>query len=151
MESTRVTEVHFSSSNKEQPVAASWKKSSGEVGRIEFEYLVDASGRNGIMSTRYLNNRKFNKSLSNVACWGYWENTHKYMPNTTRENAVYIEALEGNVEPAGMSTSALTHERYRRVWMVLVYSPARRIHVRGYCHGPRYQHQQEACWERSRG
>ncbi|KAG8216212.1 putative halogenase [Butyriboletus roseoflavus] len=93
-EETQVTELHFSTTNENQPVAASWKRPSGEQGRIEFEYLIDASGRNGIMSTRYLRNRKFNKSLNNVACWGYWENTDRYMPNTKRENAVWIEALE---------------------------------------------------------
>ena len=50
------------------------------------------------MSTRYLKNRKFNKSLNNVACWGYWENTGSYMPDTDRSNAVFIEALEGGAD-----------------------------------------------------
>ena len=136
VEETRVTEVHFSSSDKNQPVAASWKNTSGEQGRVEFDYLVDASGRNGVMSTRYLNNRKFNKSLNNVACWGYWENTGAYMPGTTRENAVYIEALEGN--PQSVSISAPAHGRYRRVRMVLVYSPARWNDVCWCCDRPRY-------------
>lgn len=131
VEETKVTEVHFSSTNEKQPVAASWKKTSGETGRVEFEYLVDASGRNGIMSTRYLNNRKFNKSLNNVGCWGYWENTKEYMPGTRRQNAVFIEALAGNPHLASMSTRA--HERYRRIGMVLVYSSARWYHLRRHC------------------
>lgn len=112
IEETRVTELHFSISDENQPAAASWKRSSGEQGRLEFDYLVDASGRNGIMSTRYLKNRKFNKSLNNVACWGYWEKTGWYMPNTKRDNAVWIEALEGDAEPA-ICVFNLTHAWFR--------------------------------------
>ena len=111
VEETQVTEIHFSTTDAKQPVAASWKRPSGEQGRIEFEYLIDASGRNGIMSTRYLKNRKFNKSLNNVACWGYWENTDRYMPGTTRENAVWIESLEGKAEVVSISTHS--HGQHR--------------------------------------
>ncbi|KAH7922202.1 FAD/NAD(P)-binding domain-containing protein [Leucogyrophana mollusca] len=93
VEETRVTELHFKSSDLKRPVAASYKTTSGTEGRIDYEYLVDASGRNGIMSTKYLKNRRFNKSLNNVACWGYWEGTGSYMPGTIRENAIWVEAL----------------------------------------------------------
>lgn len=44
-----------------------------EATTVEFDYLVDASGRNGLMSTRYLDNRKFHEIFRNVAAWGYWE------------------------------------------------------------------------------
>ncbi|KZT42314.1 FAD/NAD(P)-binding domain-containing protein [Sistotremastrum suecicum HHB10207 ss-3] len=63
------------------------------TGTIEFDYLIDASGRNGMMSTKYLQNRKMNESLKNVACWGYWRGGAMYMPGTTRENAPWFEAL----------------------------------------------------------
>ncbi|KAH7886566.1 putative halogenase [Phlebopus sp. FC_14] len=91
---TRVTDIHFDEHNSNRPIAASWKNDAGREGFIHFDYLVDASGRNGIMSTKYLRNRCFNKGLQNVACWGYWEGTGCYMPNTNRENAIWIEALE---------------------------------------------------------
>ncbi|OCH83543.1 hypothetical protein OBBRIDRAFT_808931, partial [Obba rivulosa] len=93
-EGTKVDEIHFSESSPNRPVEASWKSDSGTSGRIAFDYLVDASGRNGIMSTKYLKNRRFNNNLKNAACWAYWEQTSVYMPGTTRENAVWIEALE---------------------------------------------------------
>ncbi|OBZ66952.1 Tryptophan 2-halogenase [Grifola frondosa] len=95
-EETKVINIEFGAKpgSQERPVAATWKTSTGEEGCIRFDYLVDASGRNGIMSTKYLNNRRHNKSLKNIACWGYWEGTDKYMPGTTRENAIWVEALQ---------------------------------------------------------
>ncbi|KIJ58602.1 hypothetical protein HYDPIDRAFT_176510 [Hydnomerulius pinastri MD-312] len=90
---TRVSEIYFDEDNPDCPISASWKNESGIEGRIRFDYLVDASGRSGIMSTKYLRNRRFNKSLQNTACWGYWEGAEVYMPGTSRENAIWIEAL----------------------------------------------------------
>ncbi|KAG2136715.1 putative halogenase [Suillus clintonianus] len=88
----RVTELQFQG---ERPVSANWRNTStGVEGSISFDYLVDASGRNGMMSTKYLKNRHYNKALNNVACWGYWDGTGSYMPGTTRQNAVWVEALE---------------------------------------------------------
>ncbi|KAI0790174.1 hypothetical protein BC629DRAFT_1440019 [Irpex lacteus] len=87
---TKVTEIQFSGS---RPISATWNRINSEQGHISFDYLLDASGRNGIMSVKYLKSRCFSQSLKNVAHWGYWEGTKKYMPGTTRENAVWIEAL----------------------------------------------------------
>lgn len=95
-EETRVTEVQFEGEGHGRPVSATWKNTgNGMEGSISFDYLVDASGRNGIISTKYLKNRRFNQALNNVACWAYWEGTNSYMPGTTRENAVWVEALDG--------------------------------------------------------
>ncbi|KAG1896578.1 putative halogenase [Suillus fuscotomentosus] len=88
----RVTEFQFEG---ERPVSADWKDAcTGIEGRISFTYLVDASGKNGVMSTKYLKNRRFNQALNNVACWGYWDGAGSYMPGTTRQNAIFVEALE---------------------------------------------------------
>ncbi|TEB26484.1 FAD/NAD(P)-binding domain-containing protein [Coprinellus micaceus] len=99
LEEHKVIEVHFEGSEVDRqdtrrPYAVTYARPSGETGRIEFDYLVDASGRNGILSTKYLKNRKMNDSLKNVACWGYWEGGYGiYMPGTRRENAPWFEAL----------------------------------------------------------
>ncbi|PSR71612.1 hypothetical protein PHLCEN_2v12465 [Hermanssonia centrifuga] len=90
---TKVTEIHFEGPDNIRPVKASWLAQNGAQGQIHFDYLVDASGRNGLMSIKYLKNRAFNQSLKNTACWGYWSGTDLYKPGTTRENAVWIEAL----------------------------------------------------------
>ena len=83
--------------NPGRAVSASWtRKEDGLSGTINFEYLVDASGRMGIVSTKYLKNRKFNQGLKNVASWNYWKNTGKYAPGTARDNQPFFEALTGN-------------------------------------------------------
>ena len=95
-EGVRVTEIKFSTDNLGKPTAAEWKSDQG-TGEIKFSWLVDASGRNGIMSTRYLKNRKFNQNpaLKNIAAWGYWEGAGVYAKGTTRENSPWFEALTG--------------------------------------------------------
>lgn len=78
-----------------RPVSASWKRKDGTRGSINFEYLVDGSGRSGLVSTKYLKNRSFNKGLKNVASWGYWQGTDQYAMGTDRQNSPYFEALTG--------------------------------------------------------
>ncbi|KAF9460768.1 hypothetical protein BDZ94DRAFT_1169211 [Collybia nuda] len=63
------------------------------TGTTTFAYLIDASGRAGIMSTKYLKNRHFNMSLKNVAVWGYWSDVGRYGIGTSREGAPWFEAL----------------------------------------------------------
>lgn len=99
LEEHKVIEVHFAETNDgsaadRRPCAVTYLRPSGETGRIDFDYLVDASGRNGVMSTKYLKNRHMNTSLKNVACWGYWQDGQQmYMPGTQRENAPWFEAM----------------------------------------------------------
>ncbi|KAJ6553090.1 putative halogenase [Mycena capillaripes] len=93
IEGISVNSIKFSEENDKQPVAAVWKSDTGSVGELKFKWLVDASGRNGIMSTKYLKNRKFNTALRSVAFWGYWTGAEMYAPGTSRENATWLEAL----------------------------------------------------------
>jgi flavin-dependent dehydrogenase len=62
-----------------RPVAATWSgtKDPERTGRIEFDFLIDASGRAGVMSNRHLSNREFHKIFRNVAAWSYWENAEQ--------------------------------------------------------------------------
>lgn len=80
-----------------RPISASWSRKDGSTGIIKFDYLVDASGRVGIMSTKYLKNRKYNQGLKNVASWGYWKNAGKYAAGTARDNQPFFEALTGKL------------------------------------------------------
>lgn len=80
-----------------RPVAAHWTRKDGSSGTIKFEYLVDATGRAGIMSTKYLKTRKYNQGLKNVAKWGYWKNAGKYGEGTSREGNPFFEALQGTL------------------------------------------------------
>ena len=94
-QSTKVTSLEFSG---ERPISAQWTHGpSSQGGIITFDYLIDASGRAGLISTRYLKNRRFNESMKNVAMWAYWRDTDLYASGTTAEGSIYIDALLGAV------------------------------------------------------
>ncbi|KAH8100411.1 FAD/NAD(P)-binding domain-containing protein [Cristinia sonorae] len=76
-----------------RPRSAQWS-SKGQTGTIAFDYVVDCSGRQGVLSTKYLHNRHTNTALKNIATWGYWVgNAGVYGQGTRREGAIYIEGL----------------------------------------------------------
>jgi len=110
-EQTKAVAVNFGSEHdsRKKPLSVSWaltppgpegqaqmiKESSDAMirGTTNFKYLIDTSGRAGLMSTKYLNNRYFNQALKNIAVWGYWRNVGSYGVGTPREGAPYFEAL----------------------------------------------------------
>ncbi len=67
----------------ERPVAATWRVRASrngdrpQEGEIRFDYLIDASGRNGVISNQHLRNRRYHTVFQNVALWGYWQNTRR--------------------------------------------------------------------------
>lgn len=85
-----------------KPIAAQYTSSlsspsgtKSTSGTISFTYLIDASGRTGILSTKYLRNRHMNESLKNIACWGYWRGGGVYGRGSERDNAPFFQALIG--------------------------------------------------------
>ena len=78
-----------------RPVSATWKRKDGTTGSISFDYVIDGSGRAGVVSTKYMKNRKFNQGLKNVASWGYWKGHGQYAEGTKRQNEPLFEALTG--------------------------------------------------------
>ncbi|KAG6872946.1 hypothetical protein C0995_004830 [Termitomyces sp. Mi166 len=68
-------------------------KSTAVTGITTFTHLIDATGRAGLLSTKYLKNRRYNASLKNVAVWAYWKGTALYGAGTTRQGAPWFEAL----------------------------------------------------------
>ncbi|KAJ4469986.1 hypothetical protein C8J55DRAFT_537748 [Lentinula edodes] len=81
---TRVNEVYFQpmEAHSSRPVSATWTHKSGRTGKITFDWLIDASGREGILSTKHLRNRIFREGLRNVALYG-----------GPRSNAPWFECL----------------------------------------------------------
>lgn len=73
------TEVRSLVFDGERPRAASWQQVVGgsEAGQISFDYLVDASGRAGVMAMHYLKNRHYHNAFKNIAIWGYWAGAGK--------------------------------------------------------------------------
>ncbi|RDA93944.1 hypothetical protein CP533_4996 [Ophiocordyceps camponoti-saundersi (nom. inval.)] len=76
-----------------RPVSATWSRKDGTKGSISFDYLIDGSGRQGVLSTKYLKNRSFNESFRSIAFWGYWKNTGVTHKGTPREGYTTFEAL----------------------------------------------------------
>ena len=54
-------------------VAAEYRREDGEIGTLSFDYVVDCSGRRGLISTDHLKNRQFHNTFKNVSMWSYWE------------------------------------------------------------------------------
>jgi len=94
-EETPVQEILF---DKDRPVAVEWSHSSGQKGRTEFDYLVDASGLSGLMAQKYLRNRHFQETFANVAIGGYWRGALPYSDEegTKHPGAFSMEALADN-------------------------------------------------------
>ncbi|CAL8581248.1 hypothetical protein XPA_006948 [Xanthoria parietina] len=102
-DNTKVTDIEFlywgneddsKDPGHKRPVSASYTRNpDARPGTIRFEYLVDASGRTGLLSNKYQKTRKYNRGLNNVAHWAYWKGTKMYAPGTARANSPYFEAL----------------------------------------------------------
>jgi flavin-dependent dehydrogenase len=70
-EGRRVTGVEFDGPRAR---AVTWTEpGTGASGRHEFDFLIDASGRAGVLANRYLTGRQFHESFKNVAFWAYWK------------------------------------------------------------------------------
>lgn len=108
----RVTGLDF---DGDRPVAASWTDADGTSGRHEFDYLVDCSGRAGLMVNRYLGGRQVHESFRNVAVWGYWHGGNE-LPDAP-PGATYVAAVpEGWVwviplRNGVMSVGVVMHKR----------------------------------------
>ncbi|KAI1779470.1 hypothetical protein F4818DRAFT_141579 [Hypoxylon cercidicola] len=76
------------------PVSATWTRKDGSSGTISLDYIVDASGRAGLISTKYLKNRAYNQGLKNIASWGYWKGGGVHGVGTHKEGSPYFEALK---------------------------------------------------------
>ncbi|MFG1999265.1 NAD(P)/FAD-dependent oxidoreductase [Spirillospora sp. NPDC048911] len=70
-EGVSVREIVFAG---ERPIAAHWAKTKDrdDSGTISFDFLVDCSGRAGVMATKYLKSRRYHEVFKNIATWSYW-------------------------------------------------------------------------------
>jgi len=70
-EGVQIRDISFDNG---RPRRATWEQvaGGGTSGEITFDYLIDASGRSGLIACRYLKNRRFHEAFQNVALWGYW-------------------------------------------------------------------------------
>lgn len=91
-EETAVTAVDF---DGDRPVSAHWQQAGGVTGRIEFDYIVDASGLSGLLATKSLHNRRFQPAFANVAVGSYWRGYTPYVaPDGSPQGGhFFMEAL----------------------------------------------------------
>lgn len=80
-----------------RPISAAFTHGESDAPlSITYDYLIDASGRAGIMSTKYLKNRRINSNLKNIALWGYWTGDKRYARHGDQNLiAPWFEALMG--------------------------------------------------------
>jgi flavin-dependent dehydrogenase len=88
-EGTAVEDLKFSGERPRSAVCRA--KGDDECQKISFDYLIDASGRAGLMGTRYLRNRRFHSVFKNVAVWGYWE--HAQRPPEAPDGAIAVGSI----------------------------------------------------------
>lgn len=87
---------------------------SGNNGTISFDYLIDASGRNGLMATRYLRDRRYHQVFQNIAIWGYWKNVDRLA--TGREGDIAVSSIDNGwiwgipLSDGTMSIGAVLHK-----------------------------------------
>lgn len=77
----------------DRPISAGWYHKSSDngspsQGNICFEYLIDASGRDGVIANHYLKNRRYHKVFQNIAVWGYWKDAKRLPGNRDGDIAV---------------------------------------------------------------
>ncbi|MWA14546.1 FAD-dependent oxidoreductase [Streptomyces sp. BA2] len=68
-EGTRVRRIEW---DGDRPAAVAWSSDDGHHGTTAFRFLVDATGRAGLLGARELRTRRFHDVFRNVAAWGYW-------------------------------------------------------------------------------
>lgn len=73
LEDTTVHDVEFAG---DRAVRAQWS-AAGDRGAVSFDFLVDASGRGGVLATRHLKSRRYHEMFRNVASWTYWRGAQK--------------------------------------------------------------------------
>jgi flavin-dependent dehydrogenase len=72
-EGITVKKINFNGEGR--AVSADWERSDrSERGTIAFEYVLDASGRAGLLATKHHDSRRMHDVFKNVALWGYWKN-----------------------------------------------------------------------------
>jgi flavin-dependent dehydrogenase len=72
-ESHRVTEIRF---DGDRAVAARWQNADGDSDELEFGYVIDASGRAGLLARNYFKNRRMHEVFRNIGVWSYWKGAH---------------------------------------------------------------------------
>jgi flavin-dependent dehydrogenase len=76
-------------------VAAEWNKTGDStVNTTRFRYVIDASGRNGVLSRKHFRSRRQHQIFQNIAVWGYWTGA-KLLPETPEGGINVVSSPDG--------------------------------------------------------
>ncbi|MBU3064706.1 tryptophan 7-halogenase [Nocardia sp. NEAU-G5] len=89
IEQAKVTGIVF---DGERPIAAEWVQAGDDtVHTLEFDFLVDATGRDGLLA-KHFGMRRQHPAFRNVAVWSYWKGAHLH-PDSP-EGAINVASTE---------------------------------------------------------
>jgi len=80
----------------DRPVAAEWTLDTDPLNTrtVRFDYLIDASGRSGILAQQHFKSREQHKIFQNVAVWAYWEGA-KLLPDSPEGAINVVSSADG--------------------------------------------------------
>jgi len=98
----------------DRPVAVEWVHDGGDVRTTRFRYLIDASGRTGVLAKQHLDIRTRHDVFQNVAIWAYWDGAG-LLPGNPEGGINVVTAPDGwwwNIPLAGNrhSVGLVTHK-----------------------------------------
>ncbi|MGB8840753.1 MAG: NAD(P)/FAD-dependent oxidoreductase [Aliidongia sp.] len=76
-------------------VSADWTKTGDStVNTVKFRYVIDASGRNGVLGRKHFRSRRQHQIFQNIAVWGYWTGA-KLLPETPEGGINVVSSPDG--------------------------------------------------------
>jgi len=77
-----------------RPAGVDWHSDTGAAGHRTCDFLVDASGRAGVVGAKTGKKRQVHEVFRNVAVWGYWRNA-ELLPGTPGGGLVAVSCPTG--------------------------------------------------------
>ncbi len=127
-EATEVTDIDLGANGG--PVTVAWKNGSGE-GRVEADWLIDASGARGMVNQK-LNLRRFDEYYKNMAVYSYFKGGKRYKGDlegnifsvTWKEGWMWIIPLKDDVYSVGIVTGIESNAKIREMGAEAFYHEA---------------------------
>ncbi|MBO0880729.1 MAG: tryptophan 7-halogenase, partial [Mycobacterium sp.] len=91
IEEAKVTNVVF---DGDRPSAVEWQSRDSQHQTSTFDFLVDASGRAGVLSRQHFDMRQHHEQFRNTAIWAYWEGARLH-PDSPEGAINVISTQEG--------------------------------------------------------
>jgi flavine halogenase len=114
-EETSVASVEFEGP---RPLAAIVRDVNGSESRIAFDYIVDASGQTGLLSSKYLKNRREEVAFANVAVGGYFRGARPYRDRYGEEHRG-VFSMEALIDGSGWTWAIPLHNGTLSVGVVV--------------------------------